>query len=85
MSADTGWTFDQVGRLTWPDYVALYEQFKVAPPLRMSLAAFIGWKGLRDGAKDGPAIDALDLIDFLPAAPGSKSKGVTLPMLALLG
>ena len=83
MCADTGWTFDQVGRLTWADYVALYDQFKIAPPLRLSLAAFVGWKGLSEATET--RVDALDLVDLIPDVPGSKSKGVSLSVLAVLG
>lgn len=50
----------------------------------MSLAAFIGWKGLGN-AKSDERIDVLDILDLVPDVPGSKTKGVPLALLAMLG
>ena len=56
----------------------------MAPPLRASLAAFIGWQGMRETGTE-QSIDAFDLVDLIPAQPGCSSKGVTWQLLALLG
>lgn len=69
--------------MTLPRYRALYDQFREAPPLRVSLAALVGWKpSAVENAT--PAIDARQLFDLVPAAPGATSKVITLEMLAAL-
>jgi hypothetical protein len=40
--ADTGWTWDQVGRLTVPRFQALAAQWRETPPLNRLLAAALG-------------------------------------------
>lgn len=42
--ADTGWTWDEVGRLTLPRYRALYRRFKDHPPVHWMVAAYLGIK-----------------------------------------
>ena len=41
---DTGWTWDQVGRLTVPRFKALARAWRTAPPLNRLLAAALGWR-----------------------------------------
>lgn len=56
---DTGWTWDQVGRLTVPRFQALTAQWRVTPPLNRLLAAALG---LRPSSSSSPRGDLAELV-----------------------
>jgi hypothetical protein len=60
---DTGWTWDQVGRLTVPRFKALARQWRKTPPLNRLLAAALGLR-----ASDQPRGD---LAGFVRAMTGA--------------
>ena len=64
---DTGWTWDQVGRLTVPRFQALARQWRITPPLNRLLAAALG---LRAGARPSG-----DLAQFVRAMTGATPPG----------
>jgi len=61
--ADTGWTWDQVGRLTVPRFKALARAWQKSPPLNRLLAAALG---LRAG--DPPRGDLAGLVRAMTGA-----------------
>lgn len=80
--ADTGWDFDQVGRLTLPRYRALYAHFRRQPPVHWLLAAFIGWKPSQDGPQRDMEIG--DVFDLLPPAQPGQPRALTSAMLEMM-
>ena len=63
---DTGWTWDQVGRLTVPRFNALAAQWRMTPPLHRLLAAALGLR---------PAQPKGDLAAFVRAMTGGAPPG----------
>ena len=59
---DTGWTWDQVGRLTVPRFKALAREWRKTPPLNRLMAAALG---LRSGESS-----RADLTGFVRAMTG---------------
>jgi hypothetical protein len=81
--ADTGWTWDEVGRLTLPRLRAIYRHFRQQPPAHWLLAAWVGYKPPPDEQRERAAISIDDLLDMIPGEEG-KPKALTLEMMAML-
>lgn len=62
MIACTGWTWDEVGRLTMPRLKALNRYWKKHPPVHLLVAAYLGYEAPAE-SDDEPATAADDDVE----------------------
>lgn len=69
MCANTGYTWDQAGKLTIPRLKALMRYWQRHPPAHLLIAAFLGYKG----GGDQPSQASSEALDMMVAqAPSIK-------------
>lgn len=62
--ACTGWTWDEVDRLTLPRYRELERYWRAHPPLHLMVAAYLGIEAAEDAVWDDMALSPADMAEM---------------------